>query len=301
MLATTPTETVIHLSTPLDLRQTLGPLLRGTGDPTMRFEPDGTLWQAMRTPQGPATLRLRRHGSELRAQAWGAGAGLALDAVPDLIGEDDRPGELIPRHRLIEELARRFPGMRLGRTHRPFEALVPAILEQKVTNTEAWRGYRGLLRLVSQPAPGPMRLLLPPTAAAIAALPYFALHPFGVERRRADLLRRVAHTAPQLASAEREAAYARLRAIPGIGPWTVAEVGRAAYGDPDAVSVGDFHVPSLVAWCLAGERRADDARMLALLEPYRGQRGRVQRLLELSGMRPPRQGPRLAPRRFEAI
>jgi 3-methyladenine DNA glycosylase/8-oxoguanine DNA glycosylase len=299
-LAAQAIETVIRLRAPLDLRQTLGPLLRGTGDPTMRFEPDGTVWRATRTPAGPATLRLRRHGTEVRGVAWGPGAADALDTLPDLLGENDRPELLVANHRLVAELARRLPGMRLPRTHRPFEALLPSILEQKVTNTEAWRGYRGLLRRVSEPAPGPVALLLPASAEAVAALPYFALHPFGIERRRADLLRRAAFVAPRMERDERETAYARLRAIPGIGPWTVAEVGRVTYGDPDAVSVGDFHLPSLVAWCLARERRADDARMLELLEPYRGQRGRVQRLLELSGLRPPRHGPRLAPRHFEA-
>ena len=96
-------------------------------------------------------------------------------------------------------------------------------------------------------------------------------------------------------------AYAALRAIPGIGPWTAAEVGARAFGDPDAVSVGDFHLPSLVAWALAGEARATDERMLELLEPYRGQRGRVIRLLEASGLRAPRYGPRLAPRRIDGI
>jgi 3-methyladenine DNA glycosylase/8-oxoguanine DNA glycosylase len=300
MLAAQAIETVIRLRAPLDLRQTLGPLLRGTGDPTMRFEPDGTVWRATRTPAGAATLRLRRHGTEVRGVAWGPGAADALDTLPDLLGENDRPELLVANHRLVAELARRLPGMRLPRTHRPFEALLPSILEQKVTNTEAWRGYRGLLRRISEPAPGPMALLLPASADAVAVLPYFALHPFGIERRRADLLRRAAGVAPRLEHDERDVAYARLRAISGIGPWTVAEVGRVTYGDPDAVSVGDFHLPSLVAWCLAGERRSDDARMLELLEPYRGQRGRVQRLLELSGLRPPRHGPRLAPRRFEA-
>ena len=57
-----------------------------------------------------------------------------------------------------------------------------------------------------------------------------------------------------------------------------------ALGDDDAVSVGDFHIPNLVAWALAGEPRADDARMLELLEPYRGRRALVIRLLELSGL-----------------
>ncbi len=96
-----------------------------------------------------------------------------------------------------------------------------------------------------------------------------------------------------------EDAYRLLLAIPGVGPWTAGEVGRAALGDPDAVSVGDYHLPSLVAWLLAGERRADDARMLELLEPYRGQRGRVIRLLEAAGTWPPRRGPRMPARSID--
>jgi 3-methyladenine DNA glycosylase/8-oxoguanine DNA glycosylase len=66
-----------------------------------------------------------------------------------------------------------------------------------------------------------------------------------------------------------------------------------ALGDPDAVSEGDFHLPNLVAWNLAGEPRGTDERMLQLLEPYRGQRGRVQRLLEAGGTGAPRFGPRM--------
>jgi hypothetical protein len=189
----------------------------------------------------------------------------------------------------------------IGGTARPFDALLPSILEQKVTNTEAWRGYRGLLRQLGERAPGPMPLLLPATPTRVAALPYYRFHPLGIERRRAELVRRAAREAPMLEAASRDEAYRRMRAISGIGPWTVAEVGRVTWGDPDAVSVGDFHLPSLVAWAFAGERTADDERMLHLLEPYRGQRGRVQRLLELSGLRPPRHGPRLAPRRFEEL
>ena len=63
-------------------------------------------------------------------------------------------------------------------------------------------------------------------------------------------------------------------------------------GDDDAVPVGDYHIPNMVAFNLAGEARADDARMLALLEPFRGQRGRVIRLLGLAGRHAPAFGPR---------
>jgi 3-methyladenine DNA glycosylase/8-oxoguanine DNA glycosylase len=144
--------------------------------------------------------------------------------------------------------------------------------------------------------------MLAPPPAVVAALPYHAFHRFGVERRRADTLRRAAALGARLEALRDPAELARtLRTVRGIGPWTVAEVSRVALGDPDAVSVGDFHVPNLVCWTLAREARGDDARMLELLEPYRGQRGRIQRLLEVSGLRAPRYGPRLAPRSIAGI
>ena len=86
-----------------------------------------------------------------------------------------------------------------------------------------------------------------------------------------------------------------LRSLPGVGPWTVAEVRQRAYGDPDAVSVGDFHLAAQVVYALTGELGGDDARMLELLAPYAGHRYRVVRMVELSGVAPPRRGPRYAP------
>ena len=193
---------------------------------------------------------------------------------------------------------------------------MPAILEQKITGEEARSTYRALIRGYGEDAPGPPGLRLQPAPEVLAALPYHAFHPLGLERRRAELIRAVAREAPrlerlavQVAEAspglEREAmlasAYATLRAFPGIGPWTAAEVGFRAFGDPDAVSVGDFHIPNMVCWALAGEPRGTDERMLELLEPYRGQRARVTRYLELAGMAAPRYGPRLAARRISDI
>jgi 3-methyladenine DNA glycosylase/8-oxoguanine DNA glycosylase len=190
----------------------------------------------------------------------------------------------------------------LPRTHRVFHALLPTILEQKVTGTEAFRAYAALLRRHGEQAPGPGSLLLPPSPAVLAGLPYHAFHPLGVERRRAEVIRRAAARAAWLeAAADAADAASRLASLPGIGPWTVAEVMRSAFGDPDAVSIGDYHIPNTVAWVLAGEPRGTDERMLELLEPYRGQRGRVQRLLEVAGITAPRYGPRMAPRRIAAI
>jgi len=219
-----------------------------------------------------------------------------------LIGEDDDPDRLVARHPIVRELQRRHVGLRLPRTGRVLHALVPTVFEQKITGIEAFRAYAALLRVHGEPAPGPAGLLLPPDPNRLASLPYHAYHPIGIERRRAEVLRRAAARAAWLeSSATAEEATRRLTSLPGIGPWTAAEVVRSAFGDPDAVSVGDYHLPNIVAWALAGEPRADDARMLELLEPYRGQRGRVQRLLEVGRVTAPRYGPRTPPRRISAI
>ena len=99
-----------------------------------------------------------------------------------------------------------------------------------------------------------------------------------------------------LASARR-----RLRALPGVGAWTAAEVALVALGDADAVPIGDYHLPHMVAWNLAGEPRATDERMLELLEPFAGHRGRVIRLLTLGGAGAPRFGPRMQLRSIRRI
>jgi 3-methyladenine DNA glycosylase/8-oxoguanine DNA glycosylase len=282
---------------PVELAGTLWPLAHGIGDPTIRFAADG-IWRSTRFDDGAATLRMRALSpGALRVQAWGPGASVAVANVFGIVGGQDDPGALVPQHRILRDTMRRHPDLRLPRTHRIFDALLPAILEQKVTGVEARKAFRALIHRYGERAPGPARLWLPPAPDRIAELPYHAFHPLGVEQRRAEVIRASARQARRLEAAPTPTEAARLlRAIPGIGPWTTAEVLRVAWGDPDAVSVGDFHIPNLVAWALAGEPRADDARMLELLAPYLGQRGRVQRLLEASGVQIPRYGPRMSPR-----
>lgn len=287
-------DTIVGLGFEVDPVLTLGPLRHGPRDPTIRFE-GGVVWRAARTVDGPATVRLSRAGDGWRAMAWGAGAEHAVATLPRLLGAEDEPAALeLPRGRL-RDLAVRLRGLRFGRSDDVMGSLVPAIIEQKVTGPEAQRSYRRLILRYGEPAPGPGGLYLAPTPGRLAALSYFELHPLGIEQRRAITLIRAAERAAWLEEAvtlTRDEAQARLRSIPGIGAWTAAETARAALGDPDAVSIGDFHTPDLVCWALAGEPRGDDARMLELLEPYRGQRARVVRILELSGIVPPRYGPR---------
>jgi 3-methyladenine DNA glycosylase/8-oxoguanine DNA glycosylase len=260
----------------------------------------GGVWRATRTPEGPATtLVMSPAGGALAMRAWGPGAAWCVETFPTLVGAEDGAEGFAPGPGVVRDLARRLPGLRIGRSGAVTEALVPTILEQKVQGIAARRSYARLVRAVGEPAPGdglPVRLLLPPDPVVLARTPLWAFHRLEVERRRADTVRLACSYARRLdeaASLPLEAAYARLRALPGIGPWTAAEVGLVALGDPDAVSLGDYHLPNHVAWALAGEPRADDARMLELLEPYRGHRGRVIRLIEAGAPAPPRYGPRL--------
>jgi len=288
---------------PVDLRRTLFPLRRGTGDPTMRIG-DRDAWLATRSPGGPATLHLVLHNDRLEVEAWGPGADEALEAAAGWAGLRDDDSGFEPRHEIIQELHRRLRGVRLTRTERPTAALIPAVLEQKVTGLEARRAYRGLALAVGEPAPGPAELVVPPDPARVADMPSFRLHPMGVDRRRAERLRGLCSRAGAIdaviALPPRQA-QERLEAFPGIGPWTAAEVARLALGDADAVSIGDFHLPNIVSWALAGEPRGDDDRMLELLEPYAGHRGRVQRLLEAGGIKAPAYGPRSETRAIDRI
>jgi 3-methyladenine DNA glycosylase/8-oxoguanine DNA glycosylase len=304
MTVTAPIRRSFDLERPLDIFGTLRPLWRGSGDPTMRLARDQA-WRAMPTPGGPAGIALTVQGRRLTVDAWGPGAEAALDAVPPLAGlEDDRSGWRPDIHPVIAHLDRSLPGLRLLRTGSVLEVLVPAIIEQKVTGREAFRAFRDLVVRYGEPAPGPLGLRLQPAADVLAELPYYAYHPLGLERRRADTIRRVAARAGWLEETRRlplREAYRRLTSIPGVGPWTAAEVAVRALGDIDAVSVGDFHLPRVVAWALAAETEADDARMLELLEPFRGQRARAIRLLEAGALFPPRRSPRMPARSIARI
>jgi 3-methyladenine DNA glycosylase/8-oxoguanine DNA glycosylase len=296
-------EALLRLDFPVDAVLTLGELPRGRSDPTVRLT-GAVVWRASRTSAGPAAVRLVEATDGLRVSAWGPGASAAIEAVPRLLGADDDPAALVLPDGPLRDLARRFGGLRFGRTDAVWPALMAAICGQRVTSGEAHHAFHGLVGRYGDDAPGPASLRLVPRPEIVAGLSYAALHSLGLEQRRAVTLIRAAERAAWLEEAVTlppGAALARLRSLPGIGPWTAAEVARQAFGDPDAVSLGDYHLPDLVCWALAGETRGNDARMLELLEPYRGQRARVVRLLECSGIRAPRFGPRTRPTRIDRL
>lgn len=304
----------LKLERPVDLGLTLRPLWHGPGDPCTRLGREGVL-RATRTPEGPGTLRidaLDGTGS-VRGQAWGSGSGWLLERLADLVGANDDDAPLTtmlnpPRRRdqiVLRDLQHRLNGLRIPRTGAVTEALVPALIGQKVTTVEADRSYRQLTIALGEPAPGPSDLvrglMLPPPPKVLSATPYWRFHRFGIEKRRADTIRLACSNAArleELSSLPPIEVQAVLMELPGIGPWTAAHVALMSLGDPDAVTLGDFHIPHQVAWAFTGAHRSDDETMLQILEPYRGQRGRVIRLIVAGGIGPPRRGPRAPIRSF---
>jgi 3-methyladenine DNA glycosylase/8-oxoguanine DNA glycosylase len=284
---------------PLSLRLTLRPLGRGSQDPTMVWDDSG-VWRTMPTPIGPATLRLSQRGNVVDATAWGAGAEWAIASVPELAGHGDDPGDFdVSASPFLRDAHRRNPGLRLLRTGLVFEMLLAAVLEQKVTGKEARRAWSQLIRAHGEPAPGPapagMRVF--PSPQAWRAVPSWEWHRAGVDPQRSRTALAAASVAAGL---ERTLGLgrggpeviAKLRTVPGVGIWTAAETSQRAHGDPDSVSIGDYHLPSVVGWALIG-KPVDDDGMLELLSPWAGQRQRVMRLIEASGFAKPRFGPRM--------
>ncbi|WP_426003734.1 DNA-3-methyladenine glycosylase family protein [Paenarthrobacter sp. NyZ202] len=296
-----------HPGAAFRLDQTLFPLMRGNGDPSFAAHPNG-FWLAFTTPAGPATLRLSGGGagnvSFVDAQAWGPGAGDAVAGVPRLLGAADdwsafdEPAFHHTLPRLVREARRRNLAVRLPSTGRVVDSLVPTILEQKVTTLEARRGYRYLMYRYGTDAPGPAAprgLLVPPTARQWLSVPSWEWHKAGVGPQRSATVMRALQSAvalERLGAVSAAEAGAKLQSIPGIGVWTAAEVVQRTHGCPDSISVGDYHLASYVGYALTG-RKTDDPGMIELLEPWRGQRQRLVRMLYLSGFRKPTFGPRM--------
>jgi 3-methyladenine DNA glycosylase/8-oxoguanine DNA glycosylase len=303
-----------HPRSPYNLLQTLGPLMRGNGDPSFSSRMDG-LWMAYTTAEGPVTLRLTGTGTGaaahtpepfVDAQAWGPGSAAALAAVPRLLGaEDDWSGFDEPAFhatlpRMVREARRRNLAIRLPSTGRLIDCLVPTILEQKVTVIEARRGFRYLMYRYGSPAPAagtatPAGLLVRPTPEQWLRIPSWDWHKAGVGPQRSATVMRALRSAvalERLAALPAAEAAAKMQTIPGIGEWTAAEVVQRTHGCPDSIAVGDYHLAADVGAALTGQR-TDDAGMLALLEPWKGHRQRVVRMIGLSGFRKPTFGPRM--------
>ena len=282
---------------PVDLRSTLGSLRRGVGDPSHRIA-DGRFWRTALTPHGPATLALHLYAGEVVAQAWGPGAEWTLDGVPTLLGaQDDWTGLDVRAYPGLLSTWRAHPGLRLPRTGLVMDALVPAVIEQRVTGVQAHRAWRALLRQhgTAAPGPAPLGMRVPPSPQEVLAVTAWDWSRWDVDLARQRALRAastVANRLEECATMPLDAAMARLQIVPGVGAWTAAETAQRALGHPDAVSVNDYHIHNQVVFALTGRARGTDEEMLELLAPFAGHRQRVVRLIEVAGIRAPRFGPR---------
>ena len=279
---------------------TLSPLRRGRGDPCYHDAPDGSIWRTSLMRSGPVTARISRDGPRtVDCEAWGPGAAEFTETLPALLGADDDVSGFAPEEPKIAAALRKVPHLRLGRTGRVLEALVPAILEQRVVGKDAFGAWRKLVTKYGAPAPGPgpAHLRVPPTAEAWRRVPSWEFHLANVDPGRARTIVGCVQRADaleRLVQRPAESARAAMMSLPGVGIWTAAETAQRAFGDADALSVGDYHLAKVVGWTLLGHP-IDDAQMVELLEPLRPQRHRAVRLLQASGMTvSPRFGPRLA-------
>ena len=288
-------------SWPCPVGQVWGHWRKGAGDPTYRIE-HGRHWRGIRTPIGPATLAVTplNGAGVIRADAWGPGSEWALDALPSMLGADDDPSGFTPLHPELTQALHEHPHWRIGRGNLVWQALMPAIIEQKVTGQEAFGGFRRLVHFHGERAPGPgaaLRLWVAPGPETVRKIPSWEWLKLHIDPARSRTLVRAAQVADALErtlDVGSDEADRRLRSVPGIGVWTAAEVRFRAHGDADAVSFGDYHIPNEIGHALLGHD-LDDAGLAELLEPYRPHRHRVQALLGMRRWRP-RHGPRLAPR-----
>jgi len=301
--------TVWRPAYPVDARLTLSLLGHHRSDPRHRETPDGAVWRISRMSSGPVSYRITQaNRPEIAVTAWGPGAVELIAGVPDLLGRRDDPSGFVPRHPLLDSAHARLTGLRIPATGRVLEALIPAVLEQKVLGIDAAAGWRRLVSRYGEapPGPAPTGMRVPPTAEQWLAVPSWEWHKAGVDQRHATTALACARYAAKLERVAAEAVdptdvYRLLTAIPGVGPWTAAQVGHRVLGDADALPIGDYHLASMTGWALTG-KALEEAEVEAFYEPWRPHRFRVVRLLELTpGSLPPRRGPRLSRQDYRRI
>lgn len=277
----------------------------GSSDPTSRIVGD-TLHMATHTPLGPATVCIGPQGPPLPS---GPGAAAIAKRPFDLRGDTDTYSSLeeqCPRSLdsvhfpVVRELDKRWGHVRVGATGDVYRAALTATLGQRITAAEAVAQWRRLCLAFGHVCDSPgeddsLPLHLPPDPDVLARTSPYQLHRFGIEESRARTLIGIARVFQRAGSHhhDHEAAMSRLcRDVPRFGPWTQALVRYEALGDADAVAVGDFHLKNVVTYAFTGNPRGTDDTMLDLLDPYRGQRGRILMWLGLAGVQAPKFGPR---------
>lgn len=189
-------------------------------------------------------------------------AGYAIERMRFALGVDDELGDFhreFARDSLIGRSIKQRPWLRVMRRPEPFEALAWAICEQLIEFDRAAAIQRRIVmrlgpRWVDEGQARPLRDV--PAPGTIAATAPALLESFDLSGSRARLLVRVAREIAtgrlDLHEADQSHGWQRLRAIPGVGPWTVEMLALKGQGRHDQLPAGDLGLIKYVGRRLSG-------------------------------------------------
>jgi 3-methyladenine DNA glycosylase/8-oxoguanine DNA glycosylase len=233
----------------------------------------------------PAAVEVCRTADGVEICAYGNHAEELLKETVQGFEQNDLYSDFATDDTGVFRLHQSFPGLRLLRVPWLYDATCSAILQQRIRTVDAMRDWRRITKRYGSPAP--LGLWAFPPADVLARVPAFALEGMGIDAKRVRALLNFARES-RLVRFKPEMSFAAMRQyllrVPGIGPWTAETVMGYGVGDVDAAIVGDLHLPRVVCYALAGEFNGTDERMIELLEPFRGHRFRIIRLLYAAGL-----------------
>ena len=175
---------------------------------------------------------------------------------------------------LIGRAVREDPGRRVRGRPYPFEALAWAICEQLIEFERAVAIERRLVVKLGRRDAG-SGLRDSPSPGRLARQAPALLQSFDLAGGRALALlkvaREVASGRVDLNAPEHERGWRRLRAIPGVGSWTVEMLALTGQGRLDQIPAGDLGFLKLVGRLLSGgdpRARATEDEVRAFFAPY---------------------------------
>lgn len=270
---------------PFDLRRTFTMQALGAFDPTAVFASDTVFIKNFISRGSVVTLRCEARDGELVV----TGDAGALTAWGQWLPPDDGAAAFAPSNEKLAQLHRRLAGLRLLRVPWVFDVACGAVLQQRIAFVDAVKQFGRIAKAFGARVGEGAAF---PDGPTLAKVPLYELQRLGVDAQRARTLHALAKSEAQRPFLSADTSFdeivRRLELLPGIGPWTMGMIRGYGLGDSDATIVGDLGLPHLVCWALAGEPRGTDERMLELLEPFRGHRFRVTRLLHAAGISVPR-------------
>ena len=229
----------------------------------------GVLERLLHVGDVPVIVRVAQRSDTVLLGGWAERRDAADEGLARMrfaLALDDDLAPFYERFRfdpLIGPSVRRAPWLRLGRRPEPFEALAWAVTEQLIEVERANAIQRRIVRWIG-PACERTGLRDVPTAAAVAALAPARLQSFDLAGSRAIALtraaREVASGRVDLHDADHERGWRRLRAIPGIGSWTLERLAQHGQGRYDQLPAGDVAYLKRVGLLRSGGDRRYELR-----------------------------------------